>query len=91
MLVSGFTFYYDLFVALFLQSWFFVMFNKVVTAQYYMWYMAFWPVVLVNNRLMHDRFQHFTYYLVVWALGQAVWGYYANAFENQGEQTLVQI
>ena len=56
-----------------------------------MWYMAFWPVVLVNNRLMHDRSQHFVYYFAVWALGQAGWGYYANAFENQGEQTLVQI
>ena len=67
------------------------MFNKVITGQYYMWFMAFWPVVLVNNRLMHDKSQQLASYFILWALGQTGWGYFANAFETNGEHTLVQI
>jgi hypothetical protein len=29
--------------------------------------------------------------MILWALGQAGWGYYANAFENGGEATIAAI
>lgn len=88
--VSGIALYYDLFTACFLQTWFFVMFNKVMTAQYYMWYAAFWPIILVNNRLATKPY-HIIAWCTVWGLGQGVWGHYANAFENWGEPTLLGI
>ena len=67
------------------------MFNKVMTAQYYMWYTAFWPIILINNRFLTERPYLFGGYIFCWGLGQGFWGYFANEFETNGEQTLVMI
>ena len=55
ILVSGFALYFDLFVAMFVQVYCFVAFNKVMTAQYYMWFMSFYPLILANNRLLDKK------------------------------------
>lgn len=83
-------FYYDLFTAFFLQTWFFVMFNKVMTAQYYMWFQAFLPVILINNDLLSKPYL-LAFYAILWAGGQSLWGFYANEFETNGKTTLPQI
>ena len=62
-----------------------------MTAQYYMWYAAFWPIILINNRLWSEKPGLFLTYLAAWAGGQAFWLYYANEFETLGNQTLVMI
>ena len=67
------------------------MFNKVMTAQYYMWYAAFWPIILINNRLWTEKPALFLGYLGAWAGGQGFWLYYANEFETNGNQTLFMI
>lgn len=45
------------------------MFNKVMTAQYYIWYMVFWPLMLVNSRLVGDRKTWLVIFVIVWASG----------------------
>ena len=62
-----------------------------MTAQYYMWYTAFWPIILINNRFVTEKPCLFAVYLTCWALGQGFWGYFANEFETNGNQTLVMI
>ena len=91
VIAAGITFYYDLFLAMFVQVYCFVMFNKVMTAQYYIWYMVFFPLILVNSRMIDDRKGQGFFLFVTWWIGQGVWGYYANAFENEGKATLLQI
>ena len=81
--ISGFAFYYDLFTAFFLQTWFFISFNKVMTAQYFMWFQAFLPVLLVNSDLP-SKPSTAAAYCVTWTLIQSAWGYYANEFETLG-------
>jgi len=78
----GIAFYYDLFLAMLLQTWFFVIFNKVCTAQYYLWYLTLLPVVLINNDLVRGHKQKGLMMIVVWILGQCFWGYHANNFEH---------
>ena len=76
---------------MFVQVYCFVMFNKVMTAQYYIWYMVFFPLILVNSRMIDDRKGQGFFLFVTWWIGQGVWGYYANAFENEGKNTLLEI
>ena len=66
VLLSGFLFYYDLFFAMLLQTWSFVIFCKVMTAQYYLWYLAIMPLAAVNNKMSIRR--HLVFYLV-WLSG----------------------
>ena len=56
-----------------------------------MWYTAFWPVILINNRFWSERPALLVAYLLSWAGGQGFWLYYANEFETKGNQTLVMI
>jgi len=51
IIMAGFLFYYDIFFATFIQTMVFVTFNKVVTGQYYLWYVTLSPLVYVNNDL----------------------------------------
>lgn len=69
VIVSGFALYYDIFMACYIQVWFFVIFNKVMTAQYYMWYISFWPIILINNRMPFDKPWLFGGFVALWILG----------------------
>ena len=83
VIVSGSAFYYDLFTAFFVQTWCFIIFNKVMTAQYYMWFQAFAPLILINNDLLKNPVT-LGAYVAVWWIAQGVWGFYANEFETLG-------
>ena len=88
ILTGGFLFYYDLWLALLVQTYSFVTFNKVMTAQYYLWYMTIIPVAAIHNRIWQEEKWRVVLALLVWIAGQATWGYYANAFENEGAATI---
>mmetsp|Transcript_108572 Transcript_108572/g.150144 ORF Transcript_108572/g.150144 Transcript_108572/m.150144 type:complete len:107 (+) Transcript_108572:647-967(+) len=80
MIVGGFLFYYDLIFALFLQTYIFVMMNKVMTAQYFLWQFSFLPVLLINSKDF-KRSEGLWGILKSMQLGQillqSVWGYFA--------------
>ena len=59
-----------------------------MTAQYYLWYMALWPLAAMNNEM--SVWKH-AVWIVTWIYGQAFWGYFANGFENEGKDTIPQI
>jgi phosphatidylinositol glycan class M len=52
LIVAGCLFYYDLWLCLLIQTWTFVIFNKVMTAQYYLWYMLLLPIVAINSKAL---------------------------------------
>jgi phosphatidylinositol glycan class M len=81
-------FYYDLWLCLLVQTWSFVIFNKVMTAQYYPWYFCLMPIAVINSELATKNFKKLFFLLVLWTSGQATWGYFANEFENFGNATV---
>ncbi len=88
--LTGFLLYYDIFIAMLIQTWAFVCFNKVVTAQYILWYLTLVPIVLINNNLATNK---------VWLGALAVlnfgaglhWAFWAYQFEFEGWHTFAEI
>ncbi|KAJ3067476.1 hypothetical protein HDU98_009294 [Podochytrium sp. JEL0797] len=80
----------DIVFALFAQTFVFVMLNKVVTSQYFMWYLCFLPVVLQRSRLVcgtpQERRRGWML-VVLWVFGQAVWLLNAYRLEHLGHNT----
>ena len=75
----------DLCFALFAQTLAFVAFNKVVTAQYFIWYLALLPLVLPFTRLRF-RWRGFLLLLAFFA-AEIAWGLAAYQIEFAGRAT----
>jgi len=69
VIAAGFMFYYDLWLCLLVQTWSFVIFNKVMTAQYYLWYFCLMPITLINSDLANKNFKKLLTFCVLWGLG----------------------
>ena len=91
IIFAGLAFYHDLFFAMILQTWAFVAFNKVLTAQYFLWYLSLLPLVAINNGLVHKRpWLGATLYLVQLA-AMPVWGIFAFDVEFNGVNAFSQV
>ena len=65
----GILFYYDLFFVMTIQTWAFVIFNKVVTAQYYIWYVVLFPLLLINSEFVRDKKPQLIALVLLWSFG----------------------
>ena len=69
-----------------IQTWAFVAFNKVMTFQYFLWFVALVPFVAVNNQLFH-KYPLRASLMQIFYLYPVIWGHYAFKFEFMGENT----
>ena len=84
ILAAGFTFHYDIFFAIVMQTWAFVAFNKVMTAQYFLWYMSLMPFLAINNGIIHKH-PSLGFVLYLSQVGyMAFWGLHAFQLEFFG-------
>jgi phosphatidylinositol glycan class M len=84
IIAAGLTFHYDVFFAIVLQTWAFVAFNKVMTAQYFLWYMSLMPFIAINNGIIHKKpAVGFILYLSQIAY-MVFWGFHAFQLEFAG-------
>jgi len=74
----------DLAFCCFCQTVVFVTMNKVVTSQYFLWYLALLPLCLYRLRLTKREAFICT---MVWAMAQAFWLLFAYYLEFQGANT----
>lgn len=68
--VIGWAFGKDIFFSCFAQTFAFVVFNKVCTAQYFMWYICLFPLIIPSSQISF-RWKGATM-LAAWILGQAL-------------------
>lgn len=81
----GITYARDIPFALFVQTLAFVAFNKVVTAQYFVWWFMLLPLV-VPAILRSGRRNQVAVTLFVWLIAQLHWLSWAYALEFEGAQ-----
>lgn len=87
IIVAGLLFHHDLFFAMVVQTWAFVAFNKVYTAQYFLWYLSLLPFVAINNSAIHGSGCRWIIGLTIYAaqsLFVPLWEVTAYKLEFQG-------
>lgn len=83
VVLSGYKFYKDLPFCCFMQTFWFVVFNKVCTAQYFIWYMSLLPLILARNKLFFKGVK-FLGMWIVWLVFELLWNLTAYYLEHQG-------
>jgi GPI mannosyltransferase 1 subunit M len=82
----GHTFAYDLPFAMFAQTFAFVAFNSVITAQYFAWWCALLPISLAtSNYASRNSNLRLTSAFVTWIISKLLWLKNAHALEMLGE------
>jgi len=86
--VTSLALYRHLHLCVFVQTFAFVMFNKVCTVQYFVWYFAMLPLVTPHLRMSPLAAGNLAAF---WVGSQALWFFYAYHLEFLGENTFAQI
>ena len=84
VITAGLGFHHDLFLAIVVQTWAFVTFNKVMTAQYFLWYMSLIPYVAINNKMVQVGWFKGALVYLGQLLFMAIWGFFAFQLEFMG-------
>lgn len=87
--IIGIAFGKDIFFACFVQTFLFVSFNKVITSQYFMWYICLFPLILPSSKI-NFRWKGLIL-LIAWAAGQGLWLNFAYQLEFLGQNTFLQL
>ncbi|CCH45040.1 GPI mannosyltransferase 1 [Wickerhamomyces ciferrii] len=72
---------------LFLQTLTFVTYNKVMTSQYFIWFLIFLPFSLRNSKLLGENKVQGITCLLLWIISQSSWLFFAYKLEFLGENT----
>lgn len=77
----------DLISTFFLQTFAFVTFNKVITSQYFIWFLIFLPHYLALSDLLKSLYKKGLVMLLLWISTQGLWLFFAYKLEFLGENT----
>lgn len=88
VLAFAYKFHSDLPFCFFMQTFMFVALNKVCTSQYFLWYLAYLPILVPRIGLPVYRSAMMA---AVWFCGQAAWLLPAYNLEFQGQNTFFEI
>jgi len=83
------SFYQDIILCMCLQTLAFVCFNKVSTAQYFIWYISLLPLVLPFSNIKIKWTGAIL--IVLWIASELNWLYWAYLLEFEGQNTFIQV
>ncbi|KAI9259374.1 PIG-M-domain-containing protein [Sporodiniella umbellata] len=89
VIAVGIAFGKDIFFACFLQTFLFVTYNKVITSQYFMWYICLFPLILPSTKIQMKW--KGSLLLLSWVAGQGLWLNYAYQLEFLAQPTFFQL
>jgi hypothetical protein len=73
---------------MFLMTYIFVLFNKVLTVQYYMWTFASLALIInASGYVQNRKWRGLLHMFSIWLLGVLTWVWTAEKIESQGQNT----
>ena len=75
ILISSLLLYSDINLCLLINTLIFVTFNKVVTAQYFIWYISLLPLIAVKNKLFDSNKVKGLMLTITWFFFELIWNY----------------
>ena len=69
----------------------FVAFNKVMTAQYFIWFFSLIPLIVKNNNLFSTKKVRGFILLLVWLFFEIIWNQYSHELEFNGKNTFIEM
>lgn len=82
----------NLTACLFIQTLTFVTFNKVMTSQYFVWFLIFLPSYLGTSQLLsRQNAKKGVIMLILWIASQGMWLFFAYKLEFLGENTFTEL
>lgn len=90
ILILGYSFKYNnnIFISMFLQTITFVIYNKVITAQYYVWYLSLLPLI---TPYLNISFKKGVSLCFLWLLSELNWLYWGYGLELHGKNTFKEV
>ena len=77
--------YKDINLCLIVLTMIFVHFNKVITAQYFIWYLSLIPLIIHRNLLFNVKKKKATFLFVIWMFFELIWNHYSHLLEYEGK------
>ena len=77
--------YKDINLCLIVLTMIFVHFNKVITAQYFIWYLSLIPLIIHRNVLFNRRKPKFIVIFSLWMFFELIWNTFSHKLEYEGQ------
>jgi phosphatidylinositol glycan class M len=91
ILISSLTLFKDINLCLLVNTMIFVTFNKVVTAQYFLWYISIIPLIVPRNDLFGNKKVKGLLLFIIWLFFELIWNYYSHKLEYKGENRFLEM
>jgi phosphatidylinositol glycan class M len=69
----------------------FVAFNKVITAQYFIWYLSLLPLIIEKNKLFSTKKIKGIIMFSIWLFFEIIWNSYSHFLEYNGENKFLEM
>ena len=69
----------------------FVAFNKVITAQYFIWYLSLLPLIIEKNKLFSTKKFKGIIMFCIWLFFEIIWNSYSHFLEYNGENKFLEM
>ena len=77
--------YKDINLCLIVLTMIFVHFNKVITAQYFIWYLSLIPLIIHRNILFNRRNKKAIIMFSIWMFFELIWNTFSHKLEYEGQ------
>jgi len=91
ILITSLKMFSNLEFCILIQTMIFVAFNKVITAQYFIWYISLLPLIAHKNELFSTKKVYGFILFIVWLFFELIWNYFSHSIEVLGNNKFYEI